>query len=140
MNKKMRQHTQESTAESFVKLPRGEFLLQQVRGLSTRSLGDFVRNETLEMTERLPLQVTDDAMVGAGIRAGDYVIVEKGKFAEGDILAVRLGDAVLIRRYYRAANRIRLECDPATRQTLIVEADTPGFAILGRVVQIIREV
>ena len=139
MSEKIKEASPKQAGEFFVRLPRGELLCHRVQQHSGGSLGDFVRNEALMLSERLSLPVTEAAMTGAGIHPGDYVVVEKGKFAEGDILAVRLGEAVLIRRYFRAANRIRLECEPPTQPTIIVEADTPGFVILGRVIQTIRE-
>jgi len=131
----------EKKSEEFFRLPRAEFLIEEVRRNASLSLGDLSQNERLKDDSRTTLLVERVDMQGAGIQPGDYVVIKhQREYQEGDILAVRLGGETLIRRYFRAANRIRLECDPPSRQTIIVETDTPGFAILGRVVQVIREV
>ncbi len=127
--------------EEFFRLPRAEYLIEDLQSGATKNLGDWVQNQREESADRFTLAMEDDLMKGAGIQCGDYVVIHKERdFNEGDILAVQLGDKTIVRRYFRAAERIRLECDPASRQTIIVEKSTPGFQILGRVVQIIREI
>ncbi len=129
-----------SNAEhQFIQVPRGEFLIETLQQYQGRSLGDFVQNRVTHLPQRLTLLVTDDSMAGAGICHGDYVVVENGRYEEGDILAVQLGDKIAVRRYFRAARRIRLESVPPGRETIIVEVDTPGVTILGRVVQVVKE-
>ncbi len=123
----------------FIEVPRGEFLVETVRQSRGHSLGDFVQNRSTRLADRLTLPVEDNSMAGAGIQAGDFVVVENGRYSEGDILAVQLGDKVVVRRYFRAARRIRLESAPPGRETIIIEADTPGVTILGRVVQVVKE-
>ncbi len=131
----------EKKNEEFFRLPRAEFLVEEVRRNKSLNLGDLSQNERLKDDSRTTLLVETQDMQGAGIQPGDYVVIkQQAEYQEGDILAVHLGEETLIRRYFRAANRIRLECDPPSGQTIIVETDTPGFSILGRVVQIIREV
>ncbi len=137
MEKKKQQTREEG--HQFIQVPRGEFLVETVRQSNGRSVGDFVRNLATEIADRLTLPVEDNSMAGAGIHSGDFVVVERGKFSEGDILAVQLGEKVVVRRYFRAARRIRLESAPPGRETIIIEANTPGVTILGRVVQIVKE-
>ena len=124
----------------FIEVPRGEFWVKAVQGSQGRTLGDFIQNRSAQLPERLTLPVADDSMAGVGIQAGDFVVIERGRYTEGDILAVQLGDTVVIRRYFRAALRIRLESAPPGRETIIIEADAPGVVILGRVVQVVKEI
>lgn len=140
--KQINQAQPHASGEDFFRLPRAEFLVENIRRDASLNLGDLTRNSSITDSRHFPLQIENNDLQGAGIRAGDYLLIETGNpvYTEGDILAVQLGEHILFRRYFRAANRIRLECDPPSGQTIIVEADTPGFTILGRVVQIIREV
>jgi SOS-response transcriptional repressor LexA len=127
--------------EEFVRLPRGEDLLSASREMEVEHLEGLITNPTVRSPERRTLQVTDNSMSGADIRAGDFVIVQNRKdYSDGTIVAVQLGDQQLIRRYFYRSGRIHLECDPPRNQLLIVEKNTPDFQILGQVIQIIREI
>ncbi len=137
---KKKKRTSATEDNQFITLPRGEFLVEAVRQTHHRLLGDFVQNQSASIPDRLTIAVEDNSMAGAGIQSGDFVVVERGKYAEGDILAVQLGDKTVVRRYFRAARRIRLESAPPGRETIIVESNTPGVTILGRVVQVVKEV
>ncbi len=137
-NKKNQKPAQ--TAEEFFQLPRAEVLTEQLQN-GKQQIGDLVTNPALRPGDRFTLEIKDNSMEAADIRAGDYVIVKKESvYPEGCILAVQLGEKQLVRRYTRAAGRIHLQCDPPSRQTIIVEEHTPDFKILGRVAQVIREI
>ena len=126
--------------EAFLRLPRVEFLLEQLDRRLKGGVGKMVTNPQMELTDRFSMTVPDNRMADVGICKGDYVVIQRRKkYLEGDVLAVRLGERVFIRRYFRSANRIRLECGTPDRQTMILDTDTPGFSILGNVVQVIRE-
>ena len=126
--------------EAFLRLPRVEFLLEQLDRRLKGGVGKMVTNPQMELTDRFSMAVPDNRMADVGICKGDYVVIQRRKkYLEGDVLAVRLGERVFIRRYFRSANRIRLECGTPDRQTMILDTDTPGFSILGNVVQVIRE-
>jgi len=127
--------------EEFVRLPRGEDLLSVSREMEVDHLEGFITNTTVRLPERRTLQVTDNSMSGADIRAGDFVIVQNRKdYSNGTIVAVQLGEQQLVRRYFYRSGRIHLECDPPQKQLLILEKNTPDFQILGQVIQIIREI
>ncbi len=127
--------------EEFFRAPRAEFLLEELQESPHRQIGDLVTNPLLPGSGRLTIRVEDEAMKGADIRNGDFVVVEKrNSYEEGSILAVQLGNRRFVRRYFRAQKRIYLQGDPSTREVMIVEPHTPGFRILGQVVQIIREI
>lgn len=127
--------------EEFFRLPRVEFLLQEASPAEGGEIGKLVMNERLEMADRFSMEVPDSRMADAGICKGDYVVIQRRKnYRPGDLLAVKLGEKAFIRRYFPTANRIRLECATPDRQTMILDMDTPGFVILGCVVQVIREI
>ncbi len=140
-NGKSERESASAGGEDFFRLPRAEDLLDELRESPNRNIGDLVSNPALHLPDRFTLQVSDNRMEGADIREGDYVVVQQQPgYPEGCILAVQLGERQLVRRYFRAGGRIQLHCDPPSRQVLIVESHTPGFRILGQVVQVIREI
>ncbi len=99
----------------------------------------MVINERVDRTDRATWRVEDNRMADAGICKGDYVVVQPRRhYQDGEVLVVRLGERVFVRRFFRCGRRIRLECNPPDRQTMILDETTPGFAIVGRVVQVVR--
>ena len=130
-----------SSEEEFFRLPRAEFLIEEVQNSRHRQIGDLVTNISRHMVNRFTLRAGDNCMEGADLREGDYVVIEKkNHYEEGSILAVQLGNKQLIRRYFQAGGRIHLQCDPLSKQIIILEEHTPDFRILGQVVQVIREI
>ncbi|RMG68061.1 MAG: hypothetical protein D6715_03335 [Calditrichaeota bacterium] len=130
-----------SSGEEFFRVPRAEFLLENRAALNRHSLGELVVNAPHSTDRRFTLPVEDDTMRGAGLQRGDVAVVQPGKeYREGELLAICLGERVLIRRFFLNGKRVRLETDPPAGKTIIVELDTPGFQILGRVVQLLREI
>jgi SOS-response transcriptional repressor LexA len=130
-----------SSGQEFFELPRAESLIEDVQNSRNRQMGDLVTNTTHRLSNRFTLVANDNCMKDADIREGDYMVIEKkSSYTEGSILAVQLGSQKLIRRYFRAGGRIHLQCDPPSRQIIIVEEHTPDFQILGQVIQIIREI
>jgi hypothetical protein len=150
------------SGEEFYSLPRVENLLKSIqpksdppqvkkKGLiphhqiksseSIRKLGDIVINIPLENSGHFTLLVKDNSMEGAGIRNGDYIVVEKNeKYSAGGILVIKLKGEIMIRRYFHAVRLVLLECDPHVKRTLIFEENMPDFEILGRVVQVVRTI
>lgn len=126
-------------SEEFLMLPRVEFLLNQMEN-PARDLAAHITNK-LESVERFSLEVPDNSMAAAGLCRGDLAIIDaKQKPENDDIVAVTLGERVLIRRFASSHNRIRLENTAEPDRILIVDPDTPGFTLLGKVVQVIREI
>ncbi len=126
--------------EEFFTLPRIEFLLDEINAVRDGDLSKLVTNKRVALGDRFSMTAPDNRMIGDGIRKGDLVVVQRsGRFQEGDLVAAQLGERLFIRRYFRAASRIRLECANPTPQSMIIDAKTPGFTMLGKVVQIIRE-
>lgn len=127
--------------QEFFQLPRAEYLVEELQENRDRHIGDLVTNSSHRMSNRFTLEAGDNCMQGAGIRQGDHLVVEKkDRYGESSILAVQLGNRQLVRRYFHTGGRIQLQCDPPSKQIIIVEEHTPDFQILGQVIQIIREI
>jgi repressor LexA len=89
--------------------------------------------------ETFTLRVVGESMVGAGIADGDFVIVRRQNSAEtGDIVVAVIGDEATVKRYYPEIDCVRLEPENETFGPIIVEPETPGFYIAGKVVGLLR--
>jgi len=85
------------------------------------------------------LQVEGESMTGAGILPGDYVIVQAGKrVRSGDIAAVRMGDEATVKRLNIEKNRVRLKAENPRYKDIVVDRKSPDFAIIGRVLGVMR--
>jgi repressor LexA len=84
------------------------------------------------------LRVVGDSMIGAGIHDGDLVIVNPDSPPQnGDIVAARLGDGAMIKRYFAEDDTVTLRAENPTEPDYVVsEAD--DFAVLGVVCGIFR--
>lgn len=86
------------------------------------------------------LQVKGQSMIEDGIHDGDYVVVqEKEVPSNGDtvVALVNNGEATL-KKYYKEANRIRLQPANSTMEPIYVEAGTP-IKIQGVLIGLIRK-
>ena len=86
------------------------------------------------------LQVKGQSMIDDGIHDGDYVVVqEKEVPSNGDtvVALVNNGEATL-KRYYKEANRIRLQPANSTMEPIYVEPGTP-IKIQGVLIGLIRK-
>ncbi len=86
------------------------------------------------------LQVKGQSMIDDGIHDGDYVVVqEKEVPSNGDtvVALVNNGEATL-KRYYKEANRIRLQPANSTMEPIYVKAGTP-IKIQGVLIGLIRK-
>ena len=86
------------------------------------------------------LQVKGQSMIDDGIHDGDYVVVqEKDVPSNGDtvVALVNNGEATL-KKYYKEANRIRLQPANSTMEPIYVEAGTP-IKIQGVLIGLIRK-
>ncbi len=78
------------------------------------------------------MRVRGDAMIGAGIHDGDIVIVDRSlKVVSGKVVIAVLNGEMLIRRFEKTFNKIRLV--PETNKLSPIEVDTFNneFAIWG---------
>jgi repressor LexA len=91
--------------------------------------------------ETFALQVQGESMTGAGILPGDYVIISgRGRVKEGAIAAVRIGDEATVKRVFTGKGRVRLKAENPDYDDIIVDKDSPEFAIYGPVVGVMRKV
>ncbi len=87
---------------------------------------------------RIALMIKGDSMKNVGIFEGDYVIIQTGvPVASGQIGAVMIdGDATLKRVYYEQ-DRIRLEPENESYQSIIVDASFET-KIIGKYIALVR--
>jgi DNA polymerase V len=85
------------------------------------------------------MRVTGDAMTGAGIFNGDVVIVDRSiKAANGKVVIATLNGEMLIRRFEKNFNKIRLV--PETPRLSPIDIDLSGaeFSVWGVVTYVIH--
>lgn len=91
---------------------------------------DWVRDDQVFM-----LRVHGDSMIDAAILPGDLVVVRRQPTAQnGDIVVALLGDEVTVKRFYREANRVRLQ--PENRHMAPIYATE--VQLLGKVIGLVR--
>ena len=102
--------------------------------------------ENIETTMSLPTEVVrDDAtfvlrvkgesMIGVGIFDGDYVVVrQQPTAANGDIVVAQIDDEATVKRYFREADRIRLQPENPMMDPIY----SRDVTVLGKVVAVFR--
>jgi repressor LexA len=81
------------------------------------------------------LRVKGDSMTGAGIFDGDFVVVRQQQTAEnGDIVVAMLGDEATVKRYFRDAERIRLQPENDSMEPIY----SRDVSVVGKVVAVFR--
>jgi len=86
------------------------------------------------------LRVRGDSMTGAGILAGDYVIVRQQEGANaGDIVVALLGEEATVKYYRPGRGRVELVAANPAYEPIIADAQS-GLRILGVVKGVIRTV
>jgi repressor LexA len=102
--------------------------------------GDILLDKDLfPHSDGFALRVKGRSMIEAGIVDGDVILARPDLPVEpGSIVVALIGDEATVKRYYPERDRIRLE--PANPQfgPILVDKDTPGFRIAGRVVGLYR--
>lgn len=88
---------------------------------------------------RFAVRVVGESMRDAGIRDGDYVIVEKDARVENGKMAVAYIDGeATVKWFERTAKCIRLLPDNPEFAPIVVDDTTPDFRLAGPVVGVIR--
>jgi DNA polymerase V len=90
-------------------------------------------------TDTFFMRVSGDAMSGAGIFHGDVVIVDRSvKAANGKVIIASLNGEMLIRRFEKTINKIRLV--PETPKLSAIDVDLSGseFSVWGAVTYVIH--
>jgi len=91
---------------------------------------DFVRRSGTFM-----LRVKGDSMIEAAILDGDLLVVDPGPDAsDGEIVVAMIDGEATVKRFYREANRIRLQPENSTMAPIYADDVT----IVGRVEAVVR--
>ncbi|MFH0765085.1 MAG: transcriptional repressor LexA [Calditrichota bacterium] len=85
------------------------------------------------------LRVKGSSMINAGISDGDIVLARPDLPLEnGSIVVALIGEEATVKRFYPERDRVRLEPANEAFGPIIIERNTPGFRIVGRVVGLYR--
>ena len=83
--------------------------------------------------EYFALRADGDSMEGAGIKHGDVIIIEKHPAPEnGKIAVIRVGDEVLLKRFYRLEKEKKYLLHPensAYQDIIVDECEVLGMAV-----------
>ena len=104
-------------------------------------IGDTIRNYQTAGKEFVTLVINDNSMRQAGILKGDYLTIKlKSNVQDGDLTAVRLGERLYVRQYFRQSSTlIRLQTCEESPSALVIEIRTPDFEIIGKVYSLSRQ-
>ncbi len=102
--------------------------------------GSLSTNGLFNVDERtFALQVEGESMIGAGILPGDYVIVDSGAgVGKGAIAAVAIGDEATVKRVFISKNQVRLKAENPDYEDIVLDKNSPDFAVYGPVVGVMR--
>ena len=85
------------------------------------------------------LKVSGESMTGAHILDGDYALIRPQKNAEnGEIVAVRIGEAATLKRFYKRRKTVRLQPENPAMEPILLKGDEEDITIVGKVLAIIR--
>lgn len=94
-----------------------------------------VPSEFLRSGRHFALKIRGESMTGAGIMEGDLAIIKEQSTAEnGEIIVAMLEDSVTLKRFYREANRVKLQSENSEYAPMY----TRDIRILGKLEHIIR--
>ncbi len=128
-----------------------QFRQQEVRTANATGFGaaaDDYAERGIDLNEQLVrnkpatffMRVRGDAMIGAGIHDGDIVIVDRSiKAASGKVIIATLNGEMLIRRFEKGFNKVRLIPDTAKLSPIDVDPYAE-FAVWGVVTYVIHAV
>jgi SOS-response transcriptional repressor LexA len=103
-------------------------------------LTELVNNYQNQKLNTFNFSILDDAMKHCGILKGDLLTVDFNiSLKDEDIAVFKIGEKILVRKYFHQNNLIRLETADDYPSHLVIEPNTPGFKILGKVVSVTRE-
>lgn len=86
------------------------------------------------------LRVKGDSMIHAHIKEGDLALVRpQPDAANRDIVVAMVGGEATLKRFYREADRIRLQPENPNYEPIIVSEGAAEFSIVGKVVGIYRQ-
>jgi len=137
-----RTHSSDKQSHEFYNIP----LLGQVHVESSfdasgnYSIGELINNIKKDDARTVSLRAMDDGLSSVGVLKGDFLTVTLNiPLQNNDIVVVRLGSRIYIRKIYFERNLIRLDTAAPKLSPLIVDPKTPGFEIIGKVTSVVRE-
>lgn len=81
------------------------------------------------------LKVRGDSMINAGIHNGDIAVIhQQGTASNGDIVVALLDDSATLKRFYREANRVKLQAENEMYPPIY----TQDVRILGKMAHLMR--
>jgi repressor LexA len=90
--------------------------------------------------DRFALKVRGDSMIESHIEDGDYVVIKRQPVAQnGERVVARIDNDVTLKKFYKDADRIRLEPANGAMQTIVVDP-SQDVEILGVLVGVVRKV
>jgi len=93
-----------------------------------------------KIRDTFALKVKGDSMRDAGIFDGDVVFARLQDTADkGDIVVAIIGDEATVKYFHPENGRVRLQPANPAYGPIVVERDTPGFRIAGKVVGLLRK-
>lgn len=103
--------------------------------------------ENIEATMSLPVEMADeatfilrvrgDSMIEAGILDGDFVVVrQQSSASDGDIVVALIEDDATVKRFFKEADRVRLQPENSALEPIYVRDVT----ILGKVMALFRRI
>ena len=109
--------------------------------------GDDFMEKGIDLNEQLIsnkhatffMRVNSDAMIGAGIYNGDIVIIDRSlKALTGKVVIAILNGEMLIRRYEKSFNKVRLLPDSPKLSAIDIDLSCEDFSIWGIVTYVIH--
>jgi repressor LexA len=87
------------------------------------------------------LRVRGTSMVNAGILDGDFVLVRQQPIAEqGEMVVVLIEDEATVKRFYKDKEKIKLQPENDTMESIIVDPKENNIRIIGKIEGVIRKV
>ena len=84
------------------------------------------------------LTMPDDGLESLGIYRGDeLLVVPQQHYQPGDIVAVRVGGRIYVRRFFSDEHFMFLETANASHLRVSIERGTPGIQVLGCVTRVL---
>jgi len=86
------------------------------------------------------LRIRGNSMIDAGIHDGDIVIIQQTEqCANGEIAVALYNDEATVKRFFKEKDRYRLQPENPELEPIYIEADAPGFRLIGKVKALIRK-
>ena len=106
--------------------------------LTTQQNIHFTRVMDGNLPKAYQLTMPDDGLESLGLYRGDeLLVVPKQRYQPGDIVAVRVGEKIYVRRYFADKHYLFLEAANTAHLRISIERGTPGIQLLGCVTRVL---